>query len=1078
MNKNRVILLITVFLFTIFTINVVYSLDTYELPLVAGWNLVSLPLKPIDNTTAVVFNPTIIGDYKLIAWDPGIYWNPGIINDWDKWNTYDVRKPDFLNPPNLKTIDTKHGYWMQVGSNVTVNIQGSIQEITEYWVKGPGWNLIGYPSVGYYDPDYTFNNVSNEINAVWTFDPDIGKWLYYKPNDPSSNLTHMRPGRGYWVDIKSGVGDSHWFFDGKRFRKYTVLPDLSVYRVEFNQSNPDEFSAGIGEDVRICADIHNDGLIPSGPVWVYFNDAINWKELGRTELTNAWPFVENYACIDYKNVTYYPEIGGMRIRVYIDSYNLVNEYNENDNVYFSRLTVRVPDLYVGEDDITFKPLYPIEGENVKISYKVWNIGDYPANNIWVGFWNCTIGVGCIGMPSEFINNIPNGAYRIVNKTVYNLQSNRYIYHVVTDDTGWILESDEGNNYINKTLYVPKGPEVNLSIGYTFSPRHSGLPIADDKINVSAQIRNTGDFPADNVSVEFWYVPPGGSKTLLDNVSIPHIEPNQMNWTISNKSIGPVINGFYNVSVKSFTPRTGETKENWMNVTVRSKQPDFTIFNFSITPEYDLTKTNRMFLKVNVTNIGRTDSYFDIKFYRVTNKVLTQIGSTITTHLYPGYSSTLDSYWDMDVSGYYNLTVKVDPENSVPEQDENNNNMTIYYVFIRDLSADLYTTNLIIDPENPMEGELVNLKSKIYNIGDLDSNSFLTTFFNGSSKINDIYTSNLAPWYYTYVEDYWRAEPIGSQKITVYADSGKDVSEYDENNNNYSKTVNVKERPFSVELTSDGYDSCYKDEDAEISGITNGIKTWTMSNSQKDCKWKCKLEVSGVCLISWYDCDWQDTSRIRGIVYKTFRVDGPSGINTADVKINYRYAGLVDSYSPDSTLFPIGAGYWEVKAKIGIIEGGYNCGALDDKRFVLKSETITNARKTGLFDTLTGQAQTTLISESADLWSKKLGSEVGGKALGGLLTSALTFYDTFTGDAVIAEDWSRVLKTDLETGKTYTVFLYVDSATSAGGGMAYAYSDFYYHEPHNADRWGSQFKDRGIWLDDVRITFGSNLDVTI
>ncbi len=69
-----------------------------------------------------------------------------------------------------------------------------------------GWNLISLPVV----PNNTniekvLADVKNDVLEVWKYDSVADKWNMYKPNDPSSDLTDMTAGYGYWINYNNDI---------------------------------------------------------------------------------------------------------------------------------------------------------------------------------------------------------------------------------------------------------------------------------------------------------------------------------------------------------------------------------------------------------------------------------------------------------------------------------------------------------------------------------------------------------------------------------------------------------------------------------------------------------------------------------------------------------------------------------------------------------------------------------------------------------------------------------------------------------------------------------------------------------
>jgi hypothetical protein len=115
-----------------------------------------------------------------------------------------------LNSRNFVSLKIKTNPRLYPGNyNFTIEFL----ESDEYAIPlQKGWNLISFPfPLSNSSPENFFSKDSEIMNSVWTYKK--GNWIYYKPNDSSSNLNEIIPGRGYWVKsdentiILVGLGD-------------------------------------------------------------------------------------------------------------------------------------------------------------------------------------------------------------------------------------------------------------------------------------------------------------------------------------------------------------------------------------------------------------------------------------------------------------------------------------------------------------------------------------------------------------------------------------------------------------------------------------------------------------------------------------------------------------------------------------------------------------------------------------------------------------------------------------------------------------------------------------------------------
>ena len=110
--------------------------STLTQPLGAGWNLVSMPYTPADDSVPAVFSG-IAGQYDLIEAYDGC--QPA-----DPWRIYDPAAPSFVN--TLTQVNTSMGLWVHTTAAPTLALTGKPLTADVTLNLCAGWNLIGYPS--------------------------------------------------------------------------------------------------------------------------------------------------------------------------------------------------------------------------------------------------------------------------------------------------------------------------------------------------------------------------------------------------------------------------------------------------------------------------------------------------------------------------------------------------------------------------------------------------------------------------------------------------------------------------------------------------------------------------------------------------------------------------------------------------------------------------------------------------------------------------------------------------------------------------------------------------------------------
>ncbi|MEM0465311.1 MAG: S8 family serine peptidase [Candidatus Pacearchaeota archaeon] len=158
--------------------------------LYTGWNLIALPIKPIDNSISKVLLP-IKGKYDSVySYDPVS----------KKWLVYKENTTLFGESNTLTTIDIGRAYWIDMKDNAILPINGTpLSSYSENLLQG--WNFIGYP---YNQEKFVFDTLSslkNKYDIIFTFDNQNKKWSFYSPYESiyENSFNKLEPGKGYWI---------------------------------------------------------------------------------------------------------------------------------------------------------------------------------------------------------------------------------------------------------------------------------------------------------------------------------------------------------------------------------------------------------------------------------------------------------------------------------------------------------------------------------------------------------------------------------------------------------------------------------------------------------------------------------------------------------------------------------------------------------------------------------------------------------------------------------------------------------------------------------------------------------------
>jgi len=167
----------------------------FDIELYNGWNLVSLPVIPLNSSITALLEP-IDGLYNSVfAYDA----------ENQNWKSFNTEKPEFLN--TLNEIDEKIGFWISMqldASPVYLTVRGIASGETTFNLK-EGWNLISYPALTEQPITTALADIDGIYTSVFAFID--GEWKSYSPEKPSflNSLQTMQPGYGYWVKVNQDV---------------------------------------------------------------------------------------------------------------------------------------------------------------------------------------------------------------------------------------------------------------------------------------------------------------------------------------------------------------------------------------------------------------------------------------------------------------------------------------------------------------------------------------------------------------------------------------------------------------------------------------------------------------------------------------------------------------------------------------------------------------------------------------------------------------------------------------------------------------------------------------------------------
>jgi hypothetical protein len=161
---------------------------THNLSLAAGWNLISLPVRPSNTAVSSVLS-AVAGKYEAVY-------------------SYDSAQGQYLSyvpgqsGNDLTSLEEGKGYWIYMNEGGTINLSGAAAG-KSISLKA-GWNLAGFNSTSTVPISNALSSINGKYEAVYAFDTSSNAYSGHVPGG-ESDLTSMRPGEGYWIYATENV---------------------------------------------------------------------------------------------------------------------------------------------------------------------------------------------------------------------------------------------------------------------------------------------------------------------------------------------------------------------------------------------------------------------------------------------------------------------------------------------------------------------------------------------------------------------------------------------------------------------------------------------------------------------------------------------------------------------------------------------------------------------------------------------------------------------------------------------------------------------------------------------------------
>jgi type 1 glutamine amidotransferase len=153
---------------------------SFELNLSEGWNLISIPVEPLDSKIQTVLD-SINGKYIAAYAYAGAGYKTYVPNS---------------TANTLDTIEVAKGYWVLMNQSGILKVSGRAAGRTITLNKG--WNLVGFNSLQPMSSGVALASIAGKFEAVYGY--KNGYRGYYA--DSTGDLNVLEPGSGYWIYSK------------------------------------------------------------------------------------------------------------------------------------------------------------------------------------------------------------------------------------------------------------------------------------------------------------------------------------------------------------------------------------------------------------------------------------------------------------------------------------------------------------------------------------------------------------------------------------------------------------------------------------------------------------------------------------------------------------------------------------------------------------------------------------------------------------------------------------------------------------------------------------------------------------
>ncbi len=525
-----------------------------------------------------------------------------------------------------------------------------------------------------------------EPNSNWTIPAqqtadDLTHWLIASAIDNNDNLYYVNfpydftdsspesrgRGRGDFADglslISHGIRDDGTLRNNLNYGVIMIACDLEINDEDLVITGIDNPNIPEADTLMIEFTLYNHGNVTANNFSVHLFDG-NPTEGELLDITTieALPPDEDVT-LQYE---WQSAAGAHQFTVLLDSTNALMEIDESNNIASRNINI-FPDLTI--EEVSVSDYNPLAGSDITITALAANLSGAIAENIAVSFYADNILIDSI-----LIESLQVGDTEAVT-LAYTATTGINLLKAIVNADSTIPEEIYANNSIELSINVNPDLEIlNSDLSYN----GNGI------LELTGLLLNNGGVPAQNVSFQFWQGNPSASGSTKIGETLIEIMPPFSVATVNMPWAAPYGLSVVYAKVDSANVIIERNEDNnlaFMEV-LHLMHPDLVAENiYFILPipersDIEVQQWEILTIALEVSNQSDIDaSDVQIRFYNG-NPIDggSVIASTACFQISAGDSITFTINWHIQnaATGTHYIYAMVDPDNLIPEADEDNN----------------------------------------------------------------------------------------------------------------------------------------------------------------------------------------------------------------------------------------------------------------------------------------------------------------------------------------------------------------------------------------------------------------------